>query len=159
MHRLFSLLLFPLVIFADHLPDRLIARGPGESTLCGIDIYRSEASGLLGKFGKPISDEKYPKTEEAREIVWENEGFRLHATININDIAYAVDVSGKPGPIAKTGRGLGLGQTLNDLKRIYGPRFRKRGNDVTVQWHDGTEMRAKLRDNRIVSLVLIAHVE
>ncbi|MGA7414303.1 MAG: hypothetical protein WBW33_27790 [Bryobacteraceae bacterium] len=106
-----------------------------------------------------MSDEKYPKTEEAREIVWQIGGSLIHATINVNDIAYAVDVSGNPNPMTKTGRGLELGQTLNDLKRVYGSRFRKRGDDVIVQWQDGTEMRAKLLDNRIVSLVLIAKVE
>lgn len=159
MRRLFLLFLLPPFIFADHLPDRLVARGPAESTLCGIDIHESKVSSLLERLGRPVSDEKYPKTEEAREIVWQIEGSRIHATINVNDVAYAVDVSGKPSPLTRTGSGLQLGQTLNDLKRVYGSRFRKRSDDVTVQWQDGTEMRAKLLDNRIVSLVLIAKVE
>jgi hypothetical protein len=159
MRGLLALLLFPTVSSADHLPDRLVIQGQAETTLGGIDIHRSTASSLLKTFGKPASDEKYPKTEEAREIIWAMEGFRIHATINVNDIAYAVDISGKPGSLAKTGSGLGLGQTLSDLKRIYGTRFSKRGNDVTLQWRDGTEMRAKLLNARIVSLTLIAQVE
>jgi hypothetical protein len=92
-------------------------------------------------------------------MVWIMDGFKIHATINVADIAYAVDVDGKPGPMTTTGRGLGLGQTLSDLTRIYGPRFSRRGNQVTVQWRGGTEMRATLLNRRIVSLTLIAPVE
>src|ERR1700712_4444750 len=131
MRRLFLFLVLPLLAFGDHLPDRLVALGPPEHTLCGIDVYQSKGSALLQTLGKPVSDEKYPKTEEARELIWDRDGARIHATVNVADTAYAADVSGKPGTLTRTGRGLGLGQSLSDLRRIYGSRFRKRGNDVT----------------------------
>jgi hypothetical protein len=109
--------------------------------------------------GHPVSYDKYPKTEEAAEIVWDKDGSKIHATINVDNIAYAVDVGGRPNATAKTGRGLQLGQTLKDLKRIYGLRFVRRGNEVILQWHDGTELRAMLVDSVIVSLTLVAAVE
>jgi hypothetical protein len=154
-----ALILFCGMVLADHLPENLVARGKAENMLSGIDVYRSRVSDLLERLGKPVTYDKYPKTEEAAEIVWDKAGSKIHATINIDDIAYAVTVSGKPSAITTTGRGLGLGQTVADVKRIYGNRLMKRGNRVIVQWQDGTEMRALFANSRIISLTLIAAVE
>jgi|SRR5579872_3690281 len=159
MRILITVLLFSGMVFADHLPTNLVARGKAETTLCGIDVKHSHVSGLLEKLGEPATYDKYPKTEEAAEITWEKEGSKIHATINVDDIAYAVEVSGAANAIAATGKGLGLGQTIADLRRIYGNRFWKHGDEITVQWQDGTELRAKFLNGRIISLLLIAPVE
>lgn len=159
MRVLIALAVFPGIVLADHLPETLLAQGRPETVLCGIDVIRSRTPELLEKFGKPISYDKYPKTEEAAEISWDKEGSKIHVTINADDIAYAVRVTGARSAIAKTGRGLELGQTMEDLKSVYGDKFVKRGNIITLQWRDGTEMRVALDKGRIVSLMLIAPVE
>lgn len=58
------------------------------------------------------------RNRRGAEMVWEQEGSRIHATINADSIAYAVEVSGKPSPIAKTGRGLALGQSPADTLEL-----------------------------------------
>lgn len=159
MRSLALVLLLSSISFADHLPANLVAPGKPETLLCDIDVNHTTLSDLKKRFGAPLSYKTHPETEEAAEIIWEQEGLRIHATINADNIAYAVEVSGKASPIAETGRGLGLGQSSADIKRIYGPRFRQRGNDITLQWNDGTELRVRLTDGRISSLDLIASVE
>lgn len=147
------------VLNADHLPESRVARGPSETTLAGIDIHHSKVKELIERFGKPDSYKKYPETEEAAEIVWNKDGSTIHATINVDDIAYAVEVSGKPTPITKTGKGLALGASVEDLKKVYGLRYLRKGDQVDLEWKDGTEMRAKLRSQRIESILLLANVE
>lgn len=158
--RVFLVLaLFACIARADHLPESLLAQGPREVSLCGINVYHSRVPELMKKFGKPFTYEKYPKTEEAAEMVWHANGSKIHVTVNTIDIAYAVSVEGKPSDLTSSGRGLRLGQTLDDLKRIYGNRFLKQGNNITLQWADGTELRASLRENHVIALTLIAAVE
>jgi hypothetical protein len=159
MRLLIAMLLFPTMLLADHLPEDKIALGKPETVLCGIDVSRSHVRELVGKFGKPVTYDKYPKTKDAAEITWEKSGSRIHAYINVDDIAYAVDVSGDASATTTTGRGLGLGQKLADLQRIYGNRFVTHGNRVTLQWRDGSELRATIANDRIVSLTLVAPVE
>ena len=160
MNRAFLVVsVFCCGVLADHLPANLVARGKTETVLCGIDVYHSTLDALRARFAKPVTFEQYPKTEEAAEIVWDKDGSVIHATINANNVAYAVELSGKASPIARTGSGLALGQTLGEIKKIYGTRFLKRGQAVTVQWENGTELRAKIVRNKIVSLLLVANVE
>ena len=130
MRRLCFALLLPLFVLGDHLPDRLIASDRPEHIMCGIDVYQTKAPAVLERFGKPNSDETYPKTEEARELAWEREGARIHATVNVGNIAYAVNVRGKPNSVTKTGRGLGLG-----ARRGQGL-VRREGRQVTAEPRD-----------------------
>ncbi len=153
------LMLFPAVVFADHLPANKVAAGRAESTLAGINIHKSRAKELIEKFGKPDSYKKYPETEEQGEIVWKKDGAVIHATINVDEVAYAVVVSGKPNASTRTGAGLELGGSLADLEKVYGRRFGRRGDVVTVQWRDGTEMRVTLTGGRIATILLLAEVE
>jgi len=145
--------------FADDLPSNLIAPGKPETLLCDIDVHHTTLSDLRKRVATPLSLKTHPETEETAEIVWQQEGSRIHATINADNIAYAVEVSGKASPIAKTGRGLAIGQSSTEIKKIYGSRLLRRGNDITVQWNDGTELRVRLTSGRISSLQLIANVE
>ena len=144
---------------ADHLPESRVARGPAETTLAGIDIHHSKAKQLIERLGKPASYKKYPETEEAAEIVWNRDGTTIHATINVDDIAYAVEVSGKPTPLVKTGKGLALGATVEDLKKTYGLRFARKANEIDLEWRDSTEMRVILHGQQIVSILLLGNVE
>ncbi len=144
---------------ADHLRESRIARGPAETTLAGIDIHHSEAKELIERVGKPISYKKYPETEEAAEIVWNKDGATIHATVNVDDIAYTVEVSGKPTALTKTGKGLALGATVEDLQKLYGLRFARKANEIDLEWKDGTEMRAKLHGQQVESILLLASVE
>jgi hypothetical protein len=145
--------------FADHLPPELIATGKPETLLCDIDVNHTTLADLKNRVAKPLSFKNYPETEETAEMIWEQDGSRIHVTVNADNIAYAVEVSGKASPIAKTGRGLAIGQSSADIKRIYGPRFLQRGNDITIQWKEGSELRVRLTSGRISSLELIASVE
>jgi len=165
MRFLIALFLFPAILLADHLPDNLITRGKEETVLCGIDVIRSHDSDLLKKFGKPTKYLKYPEAgvDEA-EIRWNVDGSIIRAYINADHVAYSVEVSGKAGAITKTGRGLSLGQTLADLERIYGKKYWKQGNEITLQWddktaYDPTEMRVKIDNGLIVTITLFVMEE
>jgi len=158
--RLFAVIvLLSSFSLADHLPSNLVAQGEPETLLCDIDVNHTTLSDLKKRFTSPLSYKTHPETEEAAEIVWEQEGSRIHATINADNVAYAVEVTEKPSPVAKTGRGLALGQRSADIKRIYGSHFLRRGNNITLQWQNGTELRVHLTSGRISSLELIANVE
>ena len=159
MRSLLLVILLSGLGFADHLPDNLMQRGKSETLLCDIDVYHTTLADLQKRFGSPLSYKTYPETESHVEIVWEHEGSRIHVRFNTDNIAWVVDVSGERNPMAKTGRGLALGQSLADVKRIYGTRFSQRGDDITLQWEDETELRIHLSSGRIGSLKLIADEE
>src|SRR5580704_15850730 len=109
MRIVLAMVLFPAMLAADHLPANLVARGDPESVLCGIAVNHTRVSELMEKLGKPQVYEKYPKTKDAAEITWTNSGSKIHVFINVDDVAYAVEVSGVATPVAATGRGLRLG--------------------------------------------------
>ena len=159
MRSLLLVVLLSGLGFADHLPDNLIQRGKSDTLLCDIDVYHTTLADVKTRFGAPLSFKNYPETIAAAEIIWEQEGSRVHVWINADNAVEAVNVSGKPSPIAKTGRGLALGQSLADVRRIYGTRFRQRGDDILLQWEDETELRIHLTAGRITSLELVADEE
>ena len=144
---------------ADHLPPAMVARGRAEHVLAGIDVYKTSVDSLMTRFGKPVSFKKYPQTEESGEVVWQLKGSTVHASMNADGTAYAVEVSGAPSEVADTGRGLKLGASLADAERMYGTRSLRRGDQVTYQWSDETELRLHLVGKRIQSMLLIANVE
>ena len=123
---------------ADHMPPSLMARGRAEHVMAGIDVYKTSVDSLMTKFGKPVSFKKYPETEESGEVVWERKGSTVHAD---------------------TGKGLKLGASLADAERVYGTRFLRRGDQVTYQWKDETELRLRFAGRQIASMLLIANVE
>ena len=141
------------IALCEHLPANLIARGKTETILCGVDVYHSTLAGLKGRFGAPTRFEEYPKTEEAAEITWDKEGSIIHATINADHIAYAVELSGKLSSLAQTGSGLKLGQSLIDLRRIYGSRFppKRQCSDTAMGERNGVESQAGGREDHLTS--------
>lgn len=145
--------------FADHLPPALVARGRPEHVIAGIDVYKTSVDSLMTKFGKPVSFKKYPQTEESGEVVWQVKGSTVHASMNADGTAYAVEVSGMPSAAVDTGKGLKLGASLPDAERVYGTRFLRQGDSVTYQWSDETELRLHFVGKQIQSMLLIANVE
>lgn len=159
MRCLILLALFPMMVLADHLPDNLIAQGKRESQLCAIEVNRTRVDELMKSFGKPAVYKKYPKTKDQAEIAWDKHGTWIRTYINVEQIAYAVAVSGTPNEMAITGQGLRLGQTMDDAIRIYGKRYSRRQTEVLFQWKDGTELRISFEKDRINKLMLVAPVE
>ena len=162
MRRLGWVFLFalcPATGLADHLPPSLVARGRPEHVLAGIDVYKTSVDSLMTKFGKPVSFKKYPQTEESGEVVWQLGGSNVHACMIADGTAYAVEVSGAPSELADTGKGLKLGANLAEAERVYGTRFLRRGDQVTFQWSDETELRLHFAGKQIQSMLLIANVE
>ena len=73
----------------------------------------------MDKFGKPQIYVKYPKTKDAAEITWTKNGSKIHAFINVDNVAYAVEVSGVATP-CNTGRGLRLGGRSKNWNKSTG---------------------------------------
>ena len=162
---LLTLLLTGMTAFADRLPDNLIAKGSPERLLGGVDIgldHGTRAKELLARLGKP---ETYKKTDsmDCGQMMWVKGGSKLKAYIgcgkvHAEDSAVAVEVSGTPSDLTRTGAGLTLGATLADVKRLYGPRFARRSSRITVQWSDETELRLTLRGGKIIRMMLVANL-
>ena len=150
---------------ADRLPVNLLARGKVERTLGGVDIdleHGSRPKDLLDRLGKP---ETYKTTDpmDCGEIVWVKGGSRLQTEIgcgkvHAEDTTVAVEVSGTPSDLTRTGAGLNLGDTMDNVKRCYGTRFGRRGDQVRLQWEDETELRLTLRGGKIVRMMLVANL-
>ncbi|MBZ5696846.1 MAG: hypothetical protein LAN36_15980 [Acidobacteriia bacterium] len=149
----------------DHLEPEQRARGKVESLLCGINVNWTPIARVLEKYGKPIKLPDYPNESPnppgggERKYEWDFEsGITMVVYTMYSDkptgtpqdpfpageYAYAVDVKGSSprGELGRTGRGLALGDTLDRVKRIYGPRFLlgqntlTRFNYVVIQWID-----------------------
>ena len=162
---------------ADHLPDNLQARGKPETRLAGIHLTdHTKLSDVIKLYGPPTkvkaSESDRPDFSSSYDYYWVRPGLNLHVLIErlprkIPEWEYVslVEVdSGTSRKIARTGKGLRVGDTLKDLKRIYGHRFKVRDipklkiHDVMVQWHrEEYSLVAKLdRRNRIKSFGLSA---
>jgi hypothetical protein len=162
---------------ADHLPDNLQARGAPETTLAAIHLTdRTKLADVIKLYGQPTkvsgSEETDPNIASSYHYYWVRPGLNLHVLVErlprkIPGWEYVslVEVdSGTSRKIARTGKGLKVGDSLKDLKRIYGYRFKVRDipklkiHDVMIQWHrEEYSLVATLdRRNRITSLRLSA---
>lgn len=132
---------------ADHLPDDKLAAGKPETTLCGFDPYNTLLKDILAKLGEPEFVRPTPSDKINVTYHWS----RGPLQIQVN--AYQVDgyldrppvyieVAGRdPDGFCRTGRGLALGSSLGDLRKIYGTRYGVRStgdgrHTVTLQWPD-----------------------
>ena len=162
---------------ADHLPDNLQARGRPETTLAGIRLTdRTKLADVIRRYGKPTKVKAWESDDSnisnSYDYYWVRPGLNLHVLVErlprkIPGWEYVslleVD-SGTSRKIARTGKGLKVGDSLKDLKRIYGYRFKIRDNpklkihDVMIQWRrEEYSLVATLdRQNRITSLWLSA---
>ncbi len=142
-------LAIPPAAMADHLPENKLARGRADTVLSGVDVYKTPMTKAIAELGKPAKVTDVPSW--GRDYDWQREGTRLQlGTWNDKgdeSVPYSAEVWGaKPaGSIGITGRGLKLGDTLADVRRIYGGRFIKaKHNDgtfhLTIQWEDETTL-------------------
>ena len=157
-------LLFVSSAPADHLPENLLARGKPEKILAGIHLARTKLSDIIKTHGEPskIEDEDY---------YWEKDGWTLHLNYYRSEAMKGgyinlIEIEGAnvPRQIAATGRGLRLGDTIPDIRRIYGKKFKERKipeyniHDVSLQWIRANEGLVVVLDEkgRIKKLSLFA---
>jgi hypothetical protein len=166
---------------AQHLPEEQQAKGPSEHMLSGINVYSTLFTEAIRRLGAPTDfrvDEILvgPPPAGTVSYVWRKDGVRLEAAAHyyeengkrIEGELYAVDVWGSRPTISgvgRTGAGLGLGDTIEDVKKHYGARFFKSQNTkgldhIVVQWSDETNLELDFdRSGRIIHMQLMASIE
>jgi hypothetical protein len=137
-----SLLLFTIICNADHLPPELQARGRPEKELARIHLEHTKLRDVIRMYGKPSKVEKQPSPPDIAltDYYWNLSKGRLHLLMVQNYIAL-VEVEGSAESVwLQTGRGLKIGNNLNDVRRIYGRRYKVRKipsaniHEVIIQW-------------------------
>ncbi len=161
---------------ADHLPDNLLAQGRPETRLARIDLKDVELADIIRRYGKPNRVKAWesdrPDFSSSYDYYWLKPGLKLHVVVerllrkdpNWEVVTLVEVTSGTSRKVGRTGRGLKLGDTLMDLKRVYGFRFKVRNipklkiHDVMIEWHrEEYSLVATLdRHNRISGLTLVA---
>lgn len=171
---LLILIIFPSIGRADHLPDSLQARGRPETTLARINLKGASITKIVRLYGKPTKEKRLepslPNSSGSIDYYWHRRGLNLHVQIEFAieqptwKPVVLVEVGvGSSRRISKTGAGIRLGDTLSDLRHVYGRRFHLRNipkfkiHDVMIQWHrEEYSLIATLdRHNRITSLSLV----
>ena len=162
----FFFVLYAVASSANHLPQPKIAIGRSEFGLCGINVQHSSITEVLNKMGPPDAVEG-----EKDRYIWHKQGVRMEVgTITALDsdgnltkdyVAYVAATGDKSvGVFGTTARGLRLGDTLNDLERLYGRRYVKRLSggilrSITIEWKDTTFMEVAFSlDGRITEIKL-----
>ena len=126
---------------ADHLPRRLQATGKPEKTLAGIYLNRTRFSDIVKLNGKPDK-------VEGEDHIWSRHGVKLRLVIArgngvVNgEYIELIEVEGEKsaGIISQTGAGLKIGDSRNDVIRIYGQRFgeyklpQEPFHTILIQW-------------------------
>jgi hypothetical protein len=137
-----SLLLFTIIGNADHLPPELQARGRPEKELARIHLEHTMLADVIRMYGKPSKVEKQPSPPDIAmtDYYWNLSRGRLHLLMVQNYISL-VEIEGSLESVwSQTGRGLKIGDDLNDVRRIYGPRYKVRKipsadiHEVIIQW-------------------------
>jgi hypothetical protein len=147
---------------ADHLPDNKQASGKADTVLCGFDPYSTPMGDILSKLGKPDRIEPW-KVNKVNVTYWWSRGL---LTIQANTYQFgdymnkppvSIEVNGSdPDGFCTTGRGLKLGDSLADVRRLYGKRYDVRSTGkgkrtITIQWKDESTL--------LVDLTKSGHVE
>jgi hypothetical protein len=133
-----TLLLFSIICNADHLPPELQARGRPEKELARIHLEHTKLPDVIRMYGKPSKVEKQPSPPDIAltDYYWNLSNGRLHLLMD-QDYISLVEVEGSA---LRTGRGLKIGDDLNDVRRIYGSRYKVRKipsaniHEVMIQW-------------------------
>lgn len=160
---------------ADHLPEALQARGKPETTLAGINLKGATLADIIRHYGQPTKvkawEQDNPNIANSYDYYWVRSGLSLHVVIqrsrespNWEYVSLLEVGAGTSRKTGKTGKALRLGDTLKDLKRIYGRRFHERNipklkiHDVMIQWRrEEYSLVATLdRHNRVTGLSLAA---
>jgi hypothetical protein len=172
-----SVVSFGSIVHADELPDNLQARGKPETRLARIDLKNIKLAGIIRRYGRPNRMKAWesdrPDFSSSYEYDWLRPRLKLHVVVERSphgkdpnwEYVSLVEVrSGTSRQVGRTGKGLKLGDTFRDLKRIYGFRLKVRNipklkiHDVMIQWRqEGYSLVATLdRHNRITGLTLVA---
>ena len=112
--------------YADHLPGSLLAKGEPETKLAGIDLKTANLKDVIKLYGKPTRKIKVQNNPTWTGYVWELKQAKIELGVNdlpdnqVDDIYVEGTSSSRVG---ETGRGLKLGDDINDIKRIYGENF------------------------------------
>ena len=122
-----SVVIFQGAANADHLPDDLLATGKPETTLAGINLVSTKLADVLRMYGPPARQTTVPNNPSWTGYIWNLPNAKLElgvdrdgSAVQITDIY--VEGSDK-GKVGSTGRGIHLGEHIEDLKRIYGDRL------------------------------------
>ena len=164
------------VAFPDHFPASKLALGNPEHVLGGVDVYSDKIASVIARLGKPAKTDSttspdYPRGSGERSYEWRSEGVRLRVGTEyrtdqqtgrvIESAPMVVDVWGSGGGrLAKTGRGLALGDQIATAKSAYGSRYERDSHSITFQWKDETTLVMDLDDSgRVVHMQLLAATE
>ena len=106
-------------VHADPISKDKVASGKIDDTICGIKVIGGNlksSEAILGK-GKFTG-----KADLTKKYVWNKESMQIEISFSKDDGAIKlVGVKGSdPAGICKTGRGLQLGQTLEEVRKLYG---------------------------------------
>jgi hypothetical protein len=164
-----------------HLPEEHQAKDPPEHVLSGINVYSTLFTEAVKRMGAPTDfkvKEILAGSPPAGTVsyVWRKNGVRLEAAAHyfeesgkrIESVLYSVEVWGvKPGlgEVGRTGAGLSLEASLEEVKKLYGDRFLKGRTSkgllyVQLEWGDGTQLNLDFDSRgRITHMQLIANVE
>jgi len=158
MRRLIALLVLSVIGLssasrADHLDEKQQARGTPETTLAGIHLSEhTKIADVIRLYGRPTrregSESDNPNFASSYDYYWIRRGLNLHVLVQRFprrmpgwEYISLVEVDfGTSRSVAKTGKGLRIGHSLKDLKRIYGHRFKVRDipdlniHDAMIQW-------------------------
>lgn len=119
--------------FADHLPDKLLANGEPETQLGKISLVTSKIEDVIKIFGQPTHILNVPNNPNWTGYSWDIKGTRLEVGVAHDSSSAQIEdvyIEGLvPGLIDGTGRGLRLGDTLANLKNIYGNHFELSSNN------------------------------
>jgi hypothetical protein len=172
-----SLLAFGTIVRADHLPEHQQARGRPETKLAGVRLgERARLTDFIKLYGRPTKVKAWESTRSnfasSYDYYWVRPGLNLHVLVERLPIKMPgweyvtlVEVDyGTSRKIARTGKGVKIGDSLKDFKRAYGSRVRIDNNPkmnihaATVQWHtEEYSLSADLdKRNRITAFSLYA---
>ena len=132
------------------------SQGQAETKLAGITVNRTTLSELKERVAAPARFKSYPLPGAVSSMAWDQAGSHIYVSFT-GHIARTVVVSAA----LKTGRGLALGQPVDDIERIYGPPLYECDDcySHTLQWEDGTELRIHASAaGQVTSMELIASV-
>lgn len=136
-HILSALLLAAAIAssFADHLPEKLLARGKPETTLAGINLESTTPEEVLRRLGPPIKTVRVPNNPQWTGYLWQAANTRIEVEVSrgrTRDYIETVTVvrlngespaSASKQPNVSIGQGLKLGNSLDALKALYGSRM------------------------------------
>jgi hypothetical protein len=157
--------------YADHLSGAQVALGHFETRLGPIWLEHTTKNDLIKLYGPPSEEKTLPDDQDSsrgeRLYFWNINGSKLGVRTwfqpkGESSIDSAEVWGTKALKWARTGKGLKIGDSEADLKRIYGRRFqsgRRKGDNILyifIQWANGTEIHVDFSPQNKISHIQIA---